>query len=417
MHTIYKKTIQITVWTIIAIIAGLFVWYPLTDGDIFWHLAAGREMVLSKSFLFSDPFSYTNPGARWIDLHWLFQLTVFFIYRVLGYQGLLILKSVLFGGSVILMLKSVKRQQPSVFMVLLFLTIVYQFRYLVPMRPILYTLFFIAVFIYILEYVFRTSTIRALYILLPVQLLWTNSQGLFMLGPVIYTCYLFGELLNYTLVQSAPSLFIYKPAIQKNQNVHFIVILILLPLITILNPYGIQGVSFPFLLFSRIDPSLKNIYSGNIVENTPLLMMIGSDYAMYVYLFFSITIFAIFTSLVASAWIRFSHLFCIAAFMLLAYMAQRNIILYLFMLVPFLLWNTSHISSIWSTRLRHIKPAGSVLVSVIIVIFIIQHLQLLHSYKNPVAPFSHPIHTVSYLKEHHIQGNIFNADRYGGYLL
>lgn len=50
---------------------------PSADGDIWWHLAAGREMVARGGLLFSDPFSVSAEGRPWVDVHWLFQLAVY----------------------------------------------------------------------------------------------------------------------------------------------------------------------------------------------------------------------------------------------------------------------------------------------------------------------------------------------------
>src|SRR5687768_10834003 len=50
---------------------------PVSDGDLWWHLAAGREMIATRSFLRVDPFTLSAAGRPWPDLHWLFQLFVY----------------------------------------------------------------------------------------------------------------------------------------------------------------------------------------------------------------------------------------------------------------------------------------------------------------------------------------------------
>ena len=86
-----------------SVLSAFFTYFPLTDADIFWHLAAGREMVARKHFLYNDPFSFTLASARWIDLHWLFQLLVYGSYKLGGYTALLFLKLTVVGFVAVLL--------------------------------------------------------------------------------------------------------------------------------------------------------------------------------------------------------------------------------------------------------------------------------------------------------------------------
>lgn len=43
---------------------------PIADGDIFWHLAGGREMWRSGQLLTQDLFSVGAAGRAWTDAHW-----------------------------------------------------------------------------------------------------------------------------------------------------------------------------------------------------------------------------------------------------------------------------------------------------------------------------------------------------------
>ena len=65
----------------------------VADGDIWWHLAAGREMLRTHSLLRSDPFSLSAAGRSWVDVHWLFQLAVYGVYRLGGLSALVFAKS------------------------------------------------------------------------------------------------------------------------------------------------------------------------------------------------------------------------------------------------------------------------------------------------------------------------------------
>src|SRR3954470_6274298 len=86
---------------------------PSADGDIWWHLAAGREMVTRGGLLFSDPFSVSAAGRPWVDVHWLFQLAVFGLHRAFGLAGLVWAKCALLGLGAWLLYLAVAQQRGS----------------------------------------------------------------------------------------------------------------------------------------------------------------------------------------------------------------------------------------------------------------------------------------------------------------
>lgn len=412
------KIVQMLKWVLPALAAAFFVYYPITDSDIFWHLVSGREMVAQKTFFNTDPFSYTTPETTtWINLHWLFQTVMFGVYSSGGLTGLLVIKAAALFLCTIILFGSVKRRKFPLLELSVFLAALYIFRYLVPMRPVIFTLLFISVYIYLLERFCRTAKPVNLLLLLPLQILWTNSQGLYWLGPVLCGCFFFGEIINSVLSVKAKDLFSYKPVPGKKQMIFFAAILMLLPALSVINPYGTDGLLFPFRLFLQINPSMKNIYSANIIENTPLLSMTGTRYTGYVVTFLLITASAVLSLAFSTGWIRFSHLLCVICFTIPAYMAQRNLILYLFVLVPFVLWNTDHISLKPVMKSRKAYNFFMIIIALLPVLCLIQHLRLLQSCNGNIAPFTHPVNSTEYLVRNPVEGNIFNADRYGGYLL
>lgn len=413
-----SKIVKLLKWVLPALAAALFVYYPITDSDIFWHLVSGREMVAQKTFFNTDPFSYTTPETTtWINLHWLFQTVMFGVYSSGGLNGLLVIKAAILFLCTIILFRSVKRRKFPILELSVFLIALYIFRYLVPMRPVLFTLLFISLFFYLLERFCRTAKPVNLLLLLPLQILWTNSQGLYWLGPVLCGCFFFGEIINSVLSVKAHDLFSYKPVPGKKQMLFFAVILMLLPAVSVINPYGTDGLLFPFRLFLQINPSMKNIYSANIIENTPLLSMTGTRYTGYVVTFLLITASAVLSLAFSPGWIRFSHLFCVICFTIPAYMAQRNLILYLFVLVPLVLWNTDHISLKPVMKSRKAYKIVMIIFVFLPVFCLIQHLRLLQSCSGNIAPFTHPVNSAEYLVRNSVEGNVFNADRYGGYLL
>src|ERR1044071_8172859 len=78
-----------------AVLAGLT---PVADGDVYWHLAAAREIVRTGSLLTHDPFSISAAGRPWCDVHWLFQLGLYAVHQLGGLGGLVVAKCVVIGA-------------------------------------------------------------------------------------------------------------------------------------------------------------------------------------------------------------------------------------------------------------------------------------------------------------------------------
>ncbi|MES1205498.1 MAG: hypothetical protein ABUS79_06135 [Pseudomonadota bacterium] len=98
-------------WVLAAVFAGAFglALQPITDGDIFWHLAAGREMVRRHDWLRSDPFTVSAAGRPWADVHWLFQLGAYGVHQIAGFAGLVVAKALLVAIGAVMLVRTAGR--------------------------------------------------------------------------------------------------------------------------------------------------------------------------------------------------------------------------------------------------------------------------------------------------------------------
>src|SRR5450432_61199 len=181
---------------------------PIADGDIFWHLAAGREMVHRHALLDTDTFTSSGSGRPWLDLHWLFQLGSFAVNRTAGLAGLVIAKAFLVATGSVILARAVSRSAtPSKVVAsagsngsfevaccaIGLLGALFLSRHLLLARPVIVTLVMLALFLAGLE-ASRSGTRRALRWLPVLQVVWVNCQGLAVLGPVLIGIYLVAAL-------------------------------------------------------------------------------------------------------------------------------------------------------------------------------------------------------------------------------
>lgn len=81
-----------------ALLAGSVVFSPVENPDLYWHLAAARDMLRAGRVPAAEAWTWTLAGAPWIDFEWLSQLVYWGLWRAGGYAGLLAFKLALFAG-------------------------------------------------------------------------------------------------------------------------------------------------------------------------------------------------------------------------------------------------------------------------------------------------------------------------------
>ena len=55
--------------------------FPLKDTDFYWHLRTGDWIREHSQVPRADLFTFTREGVPWIDLHWMFQVAISWVYR------------------------------------------------------------------------------------------------------------------------------------------------------------------------------------------------------------------------------------------------------------------------------------------------------------------------------------------------
>jgi hypothetical protein len=89
-------------WAIVAVILPVIALHgALGTIDLAYHVRAGNLMLDSHTLPHRDMFTFTVPGAPWLDQQWGAQLVFAAVYRALGWPGLSLLQ-ILLGGLTVL---------------------------------------------------------------------------------------------------------------------------------------------------------------------------------------------------------------------------------------------------------------------------------------------------------------------------
>ena len=392
-------------------LSAFFTYFPLTDADIFWHLAAGREMVSQKHFLYNDPFSFTLASARWVDLHWLFQLLAYGLYKLGGYTALLFFKLTVVGLVSFLLCRTFPSKRYTLVTAACAPLLFFQVRYLIDVRPILITILCMALYVYLFEHARRTGKNRLLWWCLPLQIIWTNSQGLYIIGLFIMGAYwIEGMIADNPQSGSRPI----------GKSLLFIACI----LSCCVNPYSLTGLLLPFRLFSRINPSANNIFSMNISENVPLFSLTGHD-AIYRTTVLCIAFAAGVLFLLNRKKARIAHLVLFCGFLSLAFIAMRNVLLFIIIAIPIIGYNAAYgdLEDLFKKIPMKFKSwiFGILIVAAFLALSVAvhSHVKIIATFPSHrmISPFRFPEKIVEHLKQTPVSGEMFNDIRYGGYLI
>jgi len=318
---------------------GLF---PLVNTDIWWHLASGRWMVHNVQIPRCDPFSWGTTKTLWTDVHWLYQLTSFGLWKLGGALALVLAKVfTLFAASVVLLTAAwqlgdatvaeatpAEGERPHTPTALsawrwggagALVVSMAAAQYLLLARPVIISLLLVALFLLLLERYFLDGRLRWLLLLLPLQTLWANVQA-----PLLVSCYALGALIGRYQGKGHHGASLDGRALRR---------LMLWPLALLLaalvNPYGVDVLLLALELFFRIDTQAGELFRFNVSENVPSWVLERAvQNPLWGFKFVAFAAFA--TFLLLPRRIPVARLLTLVAFFYLALTANRNVLLFCF---------------------------------------------------------------------------------------
>lgn len=245
------------------------------DQDLGRHLKLGEIIANTHQVPKINLFSYTYPEFPFINHHFLFEVFIYLWSRVLNLQSLLIFKISLVLFSVILLLSTIRKPTYP-----LLLPIGYIFLHILrertDLRPEIFSFFFTACTIFVLEKFIDKKKTRYIYLLPLVQLIWVNTHIYFFLGLTIQAIYIFDFYLR-----------------KEYQKFKILLLIILTSFaLSLLNPNFINGLLYPFRIFTN--------YGYTVAENQNLFLLERIGFQDNNFLFVKLSIVITIASLILS---------------------------------------------------------------------------------------------------------------------
>ena len=394
------------------ILVLVFLIFPLTDLDIWMHLVTGKYILENFTIPTSDIYSYTAFGHPWIDHEWLSQIIFYSFYQLGGANALIILRIILFL-LIFYAFFAVLSKKTNYFLALLtslLVLLVSHERFF--LRPETFTLLFVLIYIFILDE-YRLKSSRLIYLLPVLQILWVNLHGYFLLGIVIPFLFLIGHFLG-----------------KRNNRAFLSGLVLLIILVSFINPYTYQGVIYPFKILASWGGESRSVLKYISELKSPFVPGGPSLFWFKFLIFISALSFLLragFKKL--NLW----HLLLYLLFLTLGITVKRHIALFAFPVSLITVYNLTGIEKLrdYFLKLQKIKIFSPVKISILLLmiaylfIFTSQvtsnrfylKTRLLKTFDLGLTSEIFPEKAIDFLIQHNLKGHIFNDMVGGSYLV
>ena len=399
------------------------------DLDLWLHIGVGRFIVTQGIIPFSDVLSCSIAGTPWVNHEWLFQVIVYNIFQNWGSDGLIQMQVVIvtLTMTLLLLLGYNKDKQLMLIFALYLVAMVYQQRFTI--RPDLFSMLFFTVYIFVLSlHIDKRWSLPALAI---TQILWSNIHGFFFFGPLFVLIGLVSEWLKRHV--RLPYEWNKSGRLNDAEYKRLKVILGLVVLACLVNPYVLEGALYPFRVFFSLSGENKVFFEHIQELQRPLqwnTLLSGDDFVFYKILI----LVSLVTFIFNRRQIDISALLFWLVFLVFSIQAARNVAFFALAAFMVIITNVINISYKDIIPLRFTDKKFMHLTSAIVkLLFLAWILQSAGDYAlrgyydldkyerksefGGVSLRSYPDKAVDFLVRNDIHGNFFNDFNSGAYLV
>jgi hypothetical protein len=373
---------------------------PITaiNEDLGRHLLLGKIIVQTNTVPPTNLLSFTFPQAPFINSHWLSEVVFYLIQKSVGFEGLLIFTTTLSLLTLFLIFHFLAKRFSLAALILPFYLAVCILIERTDIRPEMFSFFFLVLFVTSL-YRYRERYTKWIFLLIPLQMLWTNMHIYFFTGIVVLFLFF------------ADHLFLKK---SKRSIQTLGMTLIGASIATLFNPYGIYGALFPI--------TVQQNYGFPVIENQSFfyLFAIINDPTLLYFLITCLLFVVLF--IFARKKTTPVDLLLFLFFAAFTFVVYRNVPLFVYAILIPLTAMLSYTSTVFLTRLkkRIWKTDYKLITTYLLVMFIVSmvgHVGKTLQYR-PVGLGLDAYHqnAVDFLLQKQLPTPLYNNFDIGGYL-
>jgi hypothetical protein len=392
------------------------------DSDMYWALRVGKEIVEQRTFIRTDPITYTHAGNDWVAHSWLFDVWLYGMYAWLQYHGLVLLVALL--ATLMMGLLWLQLSGPAVYR-----TLAVAFTVLIAAptwtpRPQMVTMLLLCLVILLLLLYRKLRKRVLLFALPPIMILWANLHGGYILGLGVIGIMVAGELLDRLLLNTTQN------SMGWLQWRDLVITLAACTLATLVTPYGFGTWEISVSTFGMRANTIISEWQSPDFNDPMMLPFLLSLIAMVVLL------------AVAGKKLRGWEVLTLAVFVYFALSARRQVGVYAIAVMPILArtgWSwleawggklqitLTNQSKKWRTFFERITVPASSKENKTVNLLIVGVLALVCWGKlvyvsmplvveQQLNPSVFPVEAVEKLQQTPPAGNLFNEYDWGGYV-
>jgi len=367
---------------------------PISDPDIWWHLATGKYILESGQIPRTDIFSHTVPGKEWVDHEWLSQVVFYQVYLWGGFAGVVLLKTAAVLVTFLFLFKRASLHTGKAATILTILTVILVSKDAWLERPMVFTFMLTSIFLYVLDQRGRKGP----WTLPVLTLLWANLHGGFIVGILVIFIYAMGAALERGKELSA--------------------VLAASILASLVNPYTYRTLLYPLQ------------YAHDTVHTQFILEWQSPHF--HTFSMYEALILLTFVALALRKGISMTDLTLLIVFTHLSLFAVRNISIYGLVCAPIIVkYLESGVKDVfhdrrldsWADKDLAAALKDRALPGFIYTLVALSFILFLYSYfqgPNPMGVSPSPLFpqgAVEYILEEHPQGQLYNHYGWGGYCI
>lgn len=227
---------------LVAVVAWVIGMKKLIEPDMWWYIKTGEWITKNGGAPKEDVFSFTFSGVEWINVKWLYEVVVYGFSVIGGPEFTSIFQSII-SVIMVLTLYHIYRlvtgnKNLGVWSIITLLTL-FVCSYRMTGRPETIS-HLLSLFVFFVFLKSKKQNFKAIYLWIPIQLLWVNFHEAYATGIVIMGALVFGDILQNKLKKK--KLFDKQLLIAFGASIAAVVI----------NPRGFSMLLHPFEIFGQL---------------------------------------------------------------------------------------------------------------------------------------------------------------------
>ena len=401
----------------------------IKDLDLWLHLKMGKVISENGFVPDRDILSCSVAGKPWVNHEWLFQYIVYQVYHNWSFNGLINMQVwvVVLTFLILLFLGYSRDRQFLTAVTLLLVLFVFQSRFTI--RPDIFSILFFVSFIWILSWFINRPW--SMWVLVIIQILWTNMHGFFFFGPLIVAVAWMSEFLKRHV--PLPWQWNETARLTDDEYTRIKRLFPVLLLACCVNPLTFKGAWYPVGVLFHIGSGDSKIFFDHITElQKPITK---ATIWTHQYVHYKILILLSTMSLIFNRRkIDISTVFIWGSFLAFSLVAARNMVF--FAIAAYLVFMANVMTIVWQNIIpiyfsqKKFKFITSIMLKGMLIFWILdQGVKISdNGYYDfdtferksefwDVSKRSFPYHAVDFLVTNQIKGNFYNDFNSGAYLI